>query len=349
MRTHASMWLRAALGMLAAAACAFAFGGCVRTHAHPLPGQLTLAMVTDVGGLGDKSFNDSAYQGLLRSQSALHAYIKVLQSKSAADYQPNLTVLSEARFDMIYAIGFLMSDDLGQVAKQFPEQRYAIIDAVVPVPNVVSVTFKEEDGSFLAGALAAMVSKTHHIAFIGGIDIPLIRKFEAGYIAGAREIDPAIRVDVKYAGSFDDVPAGKELANLLFNDGADIIYTAAGKVGLGAIDAARARPPGTYIIGVDNDQDALAPGKILTSMVKHVDVAVFDIAKSIQEHHPLHGHVVLGLKDGGISLTNFRYTRGAVGRDKIERLKALEEAIVSGRITVPNTREALATWKPVPI
>ncbi len=303
-------------------------------------------MVTDVGGLGDKSFNDSAYRGLLRSQSGLDAYVKVLQSKSAADYQPNLTVLSEARFNMIYAIGFLMSDDLGQVAQQFPQQQYAIIDAVVPNPNVVSVTFKEEDGSFLAGAIAAMVSKTHHIAFIGGEDIPLIRKFEAGYIAGAREIDPNAKVDVKYAGSFDDVPAGKELANLLFSDGADIIYTAAGKVGLGAIDAARTRPSGYYIIGVDNDQDALAPGKILTSMVKHVDVAVYKIAKGIQDRKPLHGHVVLGLKDGGISLTDFKYTRSAVSAAEMARLQVLERASISGHITVPDSREALAAWKP---
>lgn len=333
--------------MLAAAACTSALGGCVRPIPHPRPGQLTLAMVTDIGGLGDKSFNDSAYRGLLRSQRVLGAFIKVLQSKSAADYQPNLTVLSEARFDMIYAIGFLMSDDLGAVAKQFPDQQFAIIDAIVPNPNVVSVTFKEEDGSFLAGAAAAMVSKSKHIGFIGGIDIPLIRKFEAGYIAGAREIDPSIRVDVKYAGSFDDVPAGKELASLLFNDGADVIYTAAGKVGLGAIDSARTRPSGYYIIGVDNDQDALAPGKILTSMVKHVDVAVFDIAKGVQDRHPLHGHVVLGLADGGISLTNFRYTRGALSAQDFARLDALERAIVSGRIVVPSTRGALAAWKPV--
>lgn len=306
-------------------------------------------MVTDVGGLGDKSFNDSAYHGLLRSQSDLGAYIKVLQSKSAADYQPNLTVLSEARFNMIYAIGFLMSDDLGQVSQQFPQQQFAIIDAVVPSPNVVSITFKEEDGSFLAGAVAAMVSKTHHVAFIGGIDIPLIRKFEAGYVAGVHEIDPSARVDVKYAGSFDDVPTGKELANLLFNDGADIIYTAAGKVGLGAIDAARTRPPGYYIIGVDNDQDAMAPGKILTSMVKHVDVAVYDVAKGVLNHRPLHGHVVLGIKDGGISLTDFKYTRSAVSSADFAKLKQLQQDIISGRIVVPNTREALATWKPLPL
>lgn len=339
--------MRRALSALLALTCTLVLGGCVRAHPHPRPGQLTLAMVTDVGGLGDKSFNDSAYNGLIDSRNRLDAYVKVLQSKSAADYQPNLTVLSEAKFGMIYAIGFLMGDDTGQVAQQFPRQRYAIIDAIVPQPNVVSVTFKEQDGSFLAGALAAMVSKTHHLAFIGGMDIPLIRKFEAGYIAGAREVDPQIKVDVKYANSFDDVATGKELANLLFNGGADIIYTAAGKVGLGAIDAARTRPQGSYIIGVDNDQDALAPGKILTSVVKHVDVAVFRVAKALKDAHPLSGHVVLGLSDGGISLTDFRYTRNAATPQRIARLDALRAAIVSGRIPIPSTREELAAWKPV--
>jgi basic membrane protein A and related proteins len=340
---------RAILLCIAAAVFAASLGGCARRHVHPRPGQLTLGMVTDVGGLGDKSFNDSAYNGLLRSRADLDAYIKVLQSKSAADYQPNLTVLSEARFNMVYAIGFLMGYDLQQVARQFPQQKFAIIDDVVPEPNITSVTFKEEDGSFLAGALAAMVSKTHRIAFIGGMDIPLIRKFEAGYTAGAREIDPSIRVEVKYAGSFEDVAAGKELANLLFNDGADIIYTAAGKVGLGTIDAARTRPTGYYIIGVDNNQDAVAPGKVLTSMVKHVDIAVLDIAKGIETAHPLSGHVVLGLKDGGISLTDFRYTRSTVTPQMQARLQTLQQAIISGRISVPNTREALTTWKPLPV
>jgi basic membrane protein A len=331
---------------IAAAALAISLAGCVRHHVRPQPGQLTLGMVTDVGGLGDKSFNDSAYQGLLRSQADLHAYIKVLQSKSAADYQPNLTVLSEARFEAIYAIGFLMSDDLQQVAHRFPQSHYAIIDAVVPEPNVVSVTFKEEDGSFLAGALAAMVSKTHHVAFIGGQDIPLIRKFEAGFTAGVHQIDPNAKVDVKYAGSFDDVPSGKEIANLLFSEGADIIYTAAGKVGLGAIDAVKTRPDGYYIIGVDNNQDALAPGKILTSMVKHVDVAVFNVAKAMQQGHPLTGHVVLGLKQDGISLTDFRYTHKAVTPQDEARLAQLRKAVVEGKITVPDSRVALASWKP---
>jgi len=305
-------------------------------------------MVTDVGGLGDRSFNDGAYRGLLRARRELGAYVQVLQSRSAADYQPNLIALSNLHVGMIYAIGFLMGLDLDQVAKANPQQQYAIIDATVNDPNVVSITFREQDGSFLAGALAAMMSKTHHIAFLGGQDIPLLRKFEAGYIAGAREIDPTIVTDVKYVGSFDDVAAGEELSDLLYNGGADVIYTAAGKAGLGTATAVKARA-NAYMIGVDVDQDDLVPGKVLTSMVKKVDVAVFDVAKDLQEHKPVHGHIVLGLKDGAIGLTDFKYTRAAIGEANLARLAKIQAAIVSGKIVPPETREALASFKPVPL
>lgn len=319
--------------------------GCAR-HRGPQPGQLTLGMVTDVGGLGDRSFNDSAYRGLVRARDGLGAYVQVLQSRSAADYEPNLNALTNLHYGMIYAIGFLMGRDLDAVARENPAQRFAIIDAVLDDPNVVSVTFREQDGSFLAGALAAMVSKTHHVAFLGGQDIPLIRKFEAGYIAGAREIDPNVRVDVKYAGSFDDVAAGKELSNVLFTSGADIVYTAAGKAGLGAIDAVKSRE-NAYVIGVDSNQDALAPGKILTSMVKKVDVAVFDVARALRDGKPMQGHLELGLKDGAIGLTDFPYTKDAIGAPNLARLATVERAITSGRITPPLSREELATFKPV--
>ena len=341
------MKVKALAALIAAATCMLSLSACDHRRG-PAPGQLTLGMVTDVGGLGDRSFNDSAYRGLQMSKAKLGAYIQVLQSRSAADYQPNLTALTNLHFDMVYAIGFLMGLDLDQVAKEHPHQRYAIVDAVIDDPNVVSITFREQDGSFLAGALAAMVSKTHHIAFLGGQDIPLIEKFESGYIAGAREIDPKIVVDVKYAGSFDDVAAGKEIANLLFNGGADIIYTAAGKVGLGAIDAVKPRD-GDYIIGVDSNQDALAPGRVLTSMVKKVDVAVFDVAHSLQSGNPMHGHVVFGLKDGAIGLTDFRYTKSAIGDANIARLHEIQALIVSGKIVPPDTRKALAAFTPVPL
>jgi len=328
-----------AVGLLTLYACGHREG--------PKAGQLKLGMVTDVGGLGDHSFNDSANAGLVRAKDQLDAYTQVLQSRSAADYQPNLTALTNQKFDMIYAIGFLMSKDLDQIAKQNPSQHYAIIDAVVDDPNVVSVTFNEQDGSFLAGALAAMMSKTHHVAFLGGMDIPLLRKFEAGYTAGVHEIDPTAKVDVKYANSFEDAATGKELANVLYNSGVDVIYAAAGKAGLGAIDAVKTRPAGTYVIGVDSDQDDLAPGKILTSMVKHVDVAVYRSAQAMKSGKPLTGHVTLGLKDQAIGLTDFKYTKDVIGPERINRLNTIQLAIENGRIVVPYTREALATFKPV--
>lgn len=302
-------------------------------------------MVTDVGGLGDKSFNDSAHAGLLRAEKELNARTQVLQSRSAADYQPNLTALTNQHPDMIYAIGYLMNHDLDQVAKANPNQRYSIVDAVVPEPNVVSVTFKEQDGSFLAGALAAMMSKSHHIAFLGGMDIPLLRKFEAGYTAGAHQVDPNVKVDVKYVNSFDDVASGQEIANLLYNGGADIVFAAAGKAGLGAMNAVKSRND-AYVIGVDSDQDDLVPGKVLTSMIKHVDVAVFDVARAIKDKKPLSGHLELGLADEGISLSDFRNTRDKIGAQRIARLNAIQAAIVKGRISVPSTREELASWKP---
>jgi basic membrane protein A len=309
-------------------------------------GQLKLGMVTDVGGLGDRSFNDSAFGGLRTAESKLGASILALQSRSAADYQPNLEALTIEHYDMIYAVGFLMTLDLDAVAKDHPKQHYAIIDTVVDDPNVVSITFREQEGSFLAGALAAMVSKAHHIAFIGGIDLPVIEKFESGFVAGAKQVDPSIKVDVKYAGSFDNTDTCKTIASALFDSGADIIYTAAGKAGQGAIDAVATRQA-DYVIGVDSDQDGLAPGKILTSMVKKVDVAVYDVGRRIASHEPVSGHVELGLKDGAVGLTNFTYTKGAIGAQNLARLNTIQQAIISGKIIPPATRRDVASFHAV--
>ncbi len=303
-------------------------------------------MVTDIGGLGDKSFNDSAYRGLVEAKDRLGAEIDVLQSKSAADYQPNLTVLADEDYDEIFAIGFLMSEDLAQVANSYPRRHFAIVDAVVDRPNVASITFKEQDGSFLAGALAAMMTKTKTIAFLGGLDIPLLRKFEAGFTAGAHEIDPHVNVLVKYIGSFDDVASGKELAGVLYDQHADIVFAAAGKSGLGAFDAVRDRP-NAYVIGCDSDQDALVPGKVLTSMIKHVDVAIFRVAQETVSQKIPAGVVTLGIAEGAIGLTDFTYTRAQIGPARIARLAAIRAAIVSGKVVPPQTREELAAFKPV--
>ena len=337
---------RSALSALSAMPALGALAACAPRHTGPH--ATSLGMVTDTGGLGDRSFNDSAYAGLQRAQRDLHARITVLQSGSAADYQINMTVLANKEYDQIYAIGFLMAKDVTDVAERYPDRRFAIVDAVVGSPNVTSVTFKEEEGSFLAGALAAMVTRRKTIAFLGGMDIPLLRKFEAGFTAGARQIDPAVGVLVKYVGSFDDVAAGKELGGVLYDQGADIIYVAAGKAGLGAIEQAKQRA-NAYVIGVDSNQDALAPGKILTSVIKRVDVGVFRVALEAVSNRGRTAHMVLGLRDGGVSLTDFRYTREIVTAPRRVTLYELKRMIVDGAIRVPSTREELASFKRVPL
>ena len=307
---------------------------------------IRIAMVSDLGGLGDHSYNDSAYAGLLDARERLGVRIAILQSRSAADYQPNLTLFASKGYDEIFSVGYDQAPDLLEVSQRFPQRRFAIIDSVVDAPNITSVTFKSAEGSFLAGALAAMVSTTKTIGFLGGIDIELIREFEVGFTAGAREVDPAVRVLVKYIGDFNDVATGNELAALLYEQGADIVYAAAGKAGLGAIQELRQRR-NVYAIGVDSDQDGLVPGRILTSVMKRIDRSVFLLATLAAQHRPRPAHLALGVKEGAVGLTDFRYSRAVVTPPIRARLARITAAVASGRIAVPTTRAALATFTPV--
>ena len=327
------------------AACS---GGPSANNGGASPNSLRFAMVTDVGGLGDKSFNDSAHRGLLHAQAQYHAQITVLQSHAFTDYEPNLSTLAQQHNDLVVAVGFLMHDALDDVAPRYPQSHFAIIDSVVDQPNVVSVTFKEEESSFLAGVAAALATHKDTVAFMGGIDSPLIEKFLAGYQAGVESANPKAKVLVKFTGSFDDVASGKEIATLLFQQGADVIYLAAGKCGIGAIDAVKSLPMGDYVIGVDSDQDALAPGKVLTSALKDVDGAVFMLAGDVAKGTWPSGHIVLGLKEGGVGITSMPFTRGALPPDGAKMLSAYRQAIVSGRIRVPSTPADLKAFVPVP-
>ncbi len=307
-----------------------------------------LGMVTDVGGLGDHSYNDAAWAGLTEARAKLGVKVAVLQPTAVSDFQPMLDTFAGRGYDETFAVGYTMQADLSETAARMPERHFSILDAVIDAPNVTSVTFKEEEGSFLAGALAALVSKTKTLGFIGGIDVPLIRKFEAGFAAGAHEIDPDVRVLVKYVGSFNDVATGGELTGIMFDQNADVVYTAAGKAGLGAIQRVRSRS-GVYVIGVNSDQDDLAPGKVLTSMLKRVDVAVFKIAELAARHEPRPQRLALGVKENGVGLTDFRYTRSVVTPAMIARLARIKAAIIDGRIIVPATREAEAAFVRVPL
>lgn len=305
-------------------------------------------MVTDVGGLGDKSFNDSAHRGLVAAGEKFHARVTVLQSHAFTDYEPNLSALAQQKNDLIVAVGFLMHDAVDSVAPRFPSARFAIVDSVVDRPNVTSVTFKEEESSFLAGIAAALATKKTAVAFLGGIDSPLIEKFLAGYEAGVESANPRLKVLVKYTGSFDDVAAGKEYASLLFQQGADIIYVAAGKCGIGAIDEVKSMPAGNFVIGVDSDQDGLAPGKVLTSALKHVDNAVSALASDVATGKTLSARIVLGLKEGGVGITGMPYTRSVFSPAALAEIEAYRRAIIGG-MRVPSTQAELAAFRPIRI
>jgi basic membrane protein A len=296
-----------------------------------------------VRGLGDRSFSDSADAGLVAAQRRFGFKVALLQTHAVGDYQTDLTTLANAGSAQTFAIGYNMAADLAQVAPRFPRSHFAIVDAVVDAPNVTSVTFRAEQGSFLAGALAALTSKTKRIAFLGGIDEPVIRTFEAGYLAGAHAADPKVKVLVKFVGSFEDVAAGKELAGLLYGERADIIYAAAGSAGLGAIDAARERS-GDFVIGVDMDEDGIAPGKVLTSVLKRVDVSVYRLCELAATHQTPPRRLVFGLREGGVGLTDFRYTRSAIAPATLAKIAALKAALIRGTIVAPSDLAGVAAF-----
>lgn len=305
------------------------------------------AMVTDVGGIGDESFNAMAWQGLQKAGKELGIEIKFLESREQADYVINLSKLAEQKYDLIFAVGYLMEDAVKQVADKYPNVKFAIIDGSVPNKlNVASLKFHEEQGAFLVGALAGMMTKTTKIGFIGGTQIPLIEKFEYGYKAGAVTVRPNVHVLTAYCGRFDDPGKGKELALAQFSQGADIIFHAAGGSGRGVIDAAKTKGEGFYAIGVDSDQDHLAPGRVLTSMMKRVDNAVFATCKSVVDGSFKPGDHYFGLRDNGMGLSPMKYTKDIVPAEVLDKINKLKQMIIDGKIVVPKTADEMRKFKP---
>ncbi len=309
------------------------------------------AMVTDVGGLGDKSFNDLSYEGLKRAEEELGVEIKVLESKEITDYESNIDQLANAGYSPIFAVGFLMTDTVAKLAPQYPDTQFGGVDEFFdnPPANVVGLTFKEEEGSYLAGVVAGLATKDKTISdkvnddnvigFVGGMDVPLIKKFEAGFIAGAKSVNPDVKVISLYAGNFTDQAKGKELGYSLIEQGADVIYAAAGAVGLGTIEACKEK--GALFIGVDADQYLTVPNSgdvMLTSMMKRVDVAVFETIKAAVEGTFPGGTIkTFGLKEGGVDLAPFHDFESKVPQSIKDAVAKAREDIISGKITVPTT------------
>ncbi len=300
--------------------------------------RLKVAMVTDVGGLGDKSFNDAAYDGLKMLEADMGVEIKVVESSKMEDYVPNLKSLADQKYDMIWAIGFLMTDALAEVAEMYPEQKFGIIDAVVEKDNVHSVCFKEEEGSFLVGAIAGVDSNSGKVGFVGGMEFPLIQKFEAGYLAGVKAARPDAKIYTAYAGAFDDPAKGKELAASQFNVGADIVYHAAGGTGLGVISAAKEKGTGYWAIGVDKCQHAegQVDGKdyVLACMVKRVDMGVYKASKEALEGNFTSGLTLMGLAEEGVGVCEA--AKETASAEALAKVEEYTKKIVSGELQVPE-------------
>lgn len=306
-------------------------------------------MVTDTGGVDDRSFNESAWAGLqMFGDDYPEAEVEYIQSNDASDYAPNLNRLARDGTDITFAIGFLMEDDIRTVAQQNEDQNFAIVDTVVmeddeTISNIANITFAEHEGSFLVGAVAAMHSETDHVGFIGGVESDLIKKFESGFKAGVKYVDPDMEVTVQYAQDFNDASRGQQIADTMYGNGVDIIYHAAGGTGNGlfteAIDRAR-NGENVWAIGVDQDQ-ALTEGEwdegnvILTSMVKRVDQAVYQVSEDTMNGNFPGGEVLeFGLEDDGVGIAE---TRDNVSDEAIEAVEEYEAMILNGEIEVPQT------------
>lgn len=309
--------------------------------------KLRAGMVTDIAGIGDRSFNESAWRGLQRAEKELGADVRYLESAKLPDYEQNLRLLAQQKYDVVVAVGFAMEEALKKVAPQFPNTIFAIVDGDAPdLPNCVSLKFREQEGSFLVGALAGAMTKTGTVGFVGGMEIPLIKKFESGYRAGVMTTNPKAKVLVGYTGNWTDSAKGKELALSQFERGADIVYHASGQCGLGVIEAAKKTGEGHFAIGVDSDQDYIEPGYVLTSMIKSVDNAVFQVCKEVVEGKFQPGTRDLGIKEGGVGLSPMRYTKHLVPKEVLAKIETLRQMVADGKLKVPASEEELKRFQP---
>lgn len=291
------------------------------------------AVVFDMGGKFDKSFNEAAYRGMEKWKKDTGKNYLSFEIANESQREQALRRMAEKGASPIIGIGFGQASSIEKVAKEFPKLKFAIIDMVVNQPNVQSVVFKEQEGSFLVGVMAAMASKSGKVGFVGGMDIPLIRRFQCGYEQGAKFANAKAEVFSNMTGTtgsaWNDPARGGELAKAQFAKGADVVFAAAGGTGMGVYQAAK--DSGKLAIGVDSNQNYVQPGTMLTSMVKRVDLAVYNVASG---HKP--GLSVLGLKEGGVDFAADEFNAKLLTADMKKRVEAARADIVSGKIKVAD-------------
>src|SRR4051812_25606677 len=316
----------------------------------PAANTIDVGVVFDLGGRGDKSFNDGAYLGAERAEKTLGVHVRFIEPGEGSDRESGLRLLAAEGMDLVIGVGFIFTDDLTQLAKEYPKTDFAGVDysvatdkdgKVIPPPNnLAALKFREEQGSFLVGALAALVGKSKKVGFVGGMNFPLIHKFEAGYSAGVKAVCPDCEVISQYAGvtpeAFRNPGKGKELALSQYGQGVNVIFHASGSTGLGVFEAAR--QTNKLAIGVDADQFNEAPGFVLTSMVKGVDNAVFDAIRRVKEGRFAGGIYQYGLAENGVGYVYDVNNEKLIPADVRARLESLKQDIIAGKIQVPSTR-----------
>lgn len=304
--------------------------------------KIKVAMITSDGGLGDRSYNDSGHKGLKKAEKELGVEIKVVEPNDVSEGEKYLTELAQSGYNLILTLDLGHAKVLKEVASQFPDTQFAIFNTEVEADNVTSVVFQEHEGSFLAGALAALVTQEvgvndvnadKVIGFVGGAESPGIDKFLVGFEEGAKYIDPQTKVLKGYSNTFSDPSKGKEIALSQIGKKADIIYQVAGATGEGVIDAAKSK--NVFAVGVDSDQDYIAEGNVLTSVIKQVDVAVYNLSKDAQSGK-YESKMELGLKEDGMKLSPMKYTKDMINPEDLTKIEEIKQKIIDGEIEVTD-------------
>ncbi|MFC0213673.1 BMP family protein [Paenibacillus chartarius] len=304
------------------------------TKPKPTGKPLKIGLMLADYGLGDQSYNDAAFRGLTRARDELGIVFDYREPPSEGVYEQGLLELIEARCDLVVAVGFSSKTSLERVAVRYPAVPFLLVDETSELPNVSTLTFKEEEGSYLAGIVAGLKTSTNTIGFIGGIDVPVINKFEEGFEKGARAANPKVKVLGLYGDTFGDPEQGRRLARTLIDQGADVLYAAAGLTGSGVLRYAEEAK--VYSIGVDSDQFTIAERSVLTSMLKHIDVGLYVAVRSfVQEGSLTKKHIRLGLRDNGVSLAPLRLS--PLSPQEREIWDRLTEPLLSG--AKPETAE----------
>lgn len=306
--------------------------------ASALAAPLRVGLVLDKGGKDDKSFNSAALEGAQRAEKELGIQLKYVEATDDNAFEPLMRSMATKDFDLIIGIGFAQAESLKKVSEKFGAKKFAIIDGDVKGSNVKALLFEEHEGSYLVGYLAGKATKTGKVGFVGGMDIPLIRRFAMGYEAGVKKANPKASVVTNYIGvtgdAWNNPPKAKELALTQYASGSDTIFAAAGASNTGVFDAAEAKKK--FAIGVDSNQNWMKPGTILTSMLKRVDVAVFNVIKDSKDGKFKAGTERFGLKNEGVGYSVDKFNDKLISQEWKKELETVKSQIIAGKIQVPD-------------